>query len=209
MKKIALQFDHSFEFEIQRIQDALNRAEHFISKGYTKGVKLPGGANLEEVYKNKSIELLLDKAKEEYNPEGYEKIEDAANRYWIKYSSYLEKYFEETSLEPAEVYYVQLTKYGVGGSYQTPNGVIVNFQNYVEVGVIKVIIHEIVHLSIQQFVDKYKIGHWEEERVVDLILFKMLPDLYYKKQNVPIETDKIDKSFNDYYPDIEKIIKSI
>lgn len=61
---------------------------------------------------------------------------------------------------------IQLTRYGVGGSYNLPNNVILSVRMKDLFGTL---IHEIVHLSIQEDVDKYKIEHWDKERIVDLI----------------------------------------
>ena len=121
---------------------------------------------------------------------------------------FLEKYFLETNAKPENVYEIKLTKYGVGGSYNLPNTIIVNFQGKFGIGVSKTIIHEIVHLSIQELIEKYKVGHWEKERVVDLILLKIVPEIA-KMQNISIDTKLVDEAFERYYPNLEEVIKNL
>lgn len=208
MKKISLQFDYSLEYEIRRIKYTLDKSEWFIENNYSKWIKLPAGEKLENVDKNKSVDYLFDNAKEEYNQKDYEKTKDVVNKQWIKFSSRLEKYFQETSLKPEEIYLIHLTKYGVGGSYKLPNEVIVNFQGKHGIGISNTVIHEIVHLSIQPFINKYNIEHWKKERVVDLILFGIMHEIK-KMQNLPIDTKPIDEAFGKHYPNIEEVIKSI
>ena len=208
MKKVSLKFDYSLEYEIQRIKNTLDDSEWFIKNGYSKWMKLPAGEKLEELDKNKSIDYLFDRAKEEFDKEPYIKAKNEVNEQWDKFSQKLEKYFQETSLDIEEFYYIQLTRYGVGGSYNLPNKIIVNIQNKFGIAIPRVIIHEIIHLSIQPFIDKYKIEHWAKERIVDLIVSGIIPKIS-KMQDVPIDTRVIDKSFYKYYPDIEKVIKNI
>ena len=70
------------------------------------------------------------------------------------------------------------------------------------------IIHEIIHLSIQELIEKYEVEHWEKERIVDLIVFKIVPEIA-KMQNISIDTKPIDEGFEKYYPDIEKVVKNL
>lgn len=65
-------------------------------------------------------------------------------------------------------YTVFLTHYGTGGSYiHTCGAVILRTDRYNDFATI---IHEIVYIGIEEvIVNKYKLSHWEKERVVDLI----------------------------------------
>ena len=208
MKKILLQFDYSLNYEKENIEYSIGKSDWFIENGYSKRIKLPENIKLEDVDKNKPIDYLFENAEKEYNQENYSKVEDIVTEQWLEFSPKLEQYFEETSLVPEDLYLIQLTRYGVGGSYNLPNKVIVNFQGKFGTRVLKTIIHEIVHLSIQQFIDKYNIEHWEKEWVVDLILSKIVPEIN-KIRDLSIDTKTIDESFNKNYPDIEKIIKNL
>jgi len=208
MEKIRLKFDYSLEYEIQRIKNTIERSKWFIKNGYSKWIKLPADEKLEEINKNKPINYLFEKAKEEYNEKLYIKAKDEVAEQWNKFSQKLEKYFQETSLNIEDFYHIQLTRYGVGGSYNLPNKIIVNIQNKFGIAIPRTIIHEIVHLSIQPFIDKYEVEHWVKERIVDLIVSRIVPNIC-KMQNLSIDTKTIDNSFNKNYPNIEKIIKNL
>lgn len=92
----------------------------------------------------------------------------------------------------AEIYQINLTLYGPGGSYNPKNSSVLiyttkngEFKQYKNPA--NTIIHEIVHIGIQEsIVNKYKVSHRLKERIVDLFVSlnfkKFLPD--YKIQNM-------------------------
>ena len=205
---IKLDIKYSFEYEKERIEYTLNKADWFLENGYSKWIKLPGGKKLDEIDVKTAGNDLLETAKSEYNPDDYEKIKNTINEQWSKFAPTLEKYFYETSLIQEDIYIIQLTKYGVGGSYNLPNQIILNFQNKTEIALFRNTIHEIIHLSIQSFIDKNKVDHWIKERIVDLTLEKINPELSIVHK-LPIDTQSIDLAFEKYYPNIEEIIKNI
>jgi hypothetical protein len=204
---IKLDIQYSFEYEKERIKYTLGKAVWFIENGYSKSIKLPAGKKLDEINISTSTDYLFDKL-EEYNSSDYEKMKSNLNEQWSSFVVKLEKYFEETLLKQEDSYIVQLTKYGVGGSYNLPNTVILNFQNRTETALFRTIVHETIHLSIQSFVDKYKVDHWVKERIVDLIFQKLDPELNMM-QKLSIDTQLIDQSFEKHYPNIEAVIKNI
>jgi len=205
---IKLDIQYSFEHEKERIKYTLGKAVWFIENGYSKSIKLPAGKKLDEIDINTSTEYLFDKLKEEYNLSDYEKIQNNLSEQWSAFAPKLEKYFKETALKQEDVYIVQLTKYGVGGSYNLPNTVILNFQNRTETALFRTVVHETIHLSIQSFVEEYKVDHWVKERIVDLIFQKLDPELNMM-QKLSIDTQLIDKAFEKHYPNIEAVIKNI
>ena len=87
-----------------------------------------------------------------------------------------------------------------------PNKIILNFNKKTPDSLIRIIVHEIIHLSIQSLIEKFKIDHWTKERIVDLIILKVMPELA-KMQNLSQNTKRIDKLFNSFFPDVEKIIR--
>jgi hypothetical protein len=105
-----------------------------------------------------------------------------------------------------------LTKYGTGGSYSKQAGkrdtLFVNFFGRPIERILGVIAHEIIHLLIDQLVLKYKLGHWQKERIVDLVLEKTCPKIN-KIQELPADTKKLDTAFKKFFPDIEGIIKTV
>jgi hypothetical protein len=201
---INLQFNYSIDYEVERIKNTISRLDWFKEKGYQ--LLFPEGFSVEN--KDFSDDNIKNSILEEYNEIDYKKVADIVNEQWSKFSPFLEKYFLETKTKLENIYKVNLTKYGVGGSYNLPNTIIVNFQGKFGIGVSKTIIHEIIHLSIQELIEKYKVGHWEKERVVDLILLKIVPEIA-KMQNISIDTKLVDESFKKHYPNIEEIIKNL
>ncbi|OHA47283.1 MAG: hypothetical protein A2541_01860 [Candidatus Taylorbacteria bacterium RIFOXYD2_FULL_36_9] len=205
---IKLDIKYSLEYEKERIESTLDKAGWYLVNGYSKWIKLPDGKKLDEIDIISSRDYLLDTAEKEYDLNDYEKIKNIINEQWFKFTPKLEKYFIETSLKQEAIYIIQLTKYGVGGSYNFPNKVILNFQNKSEIALFRNAIHEIIHLSIQSFIDENKVDHWVKERIVDLILRKIDPESNIM-QKISIDTQSIDLAFEKHYPNIEKIIKNI
>lgn len=62
---------------------------------------------------------------------------------------------------------VHISKYGVGGGYNLPNNVYINMD--LRYDPIETIRHEIIHLIIENFIEKNKIKHWEKEKIVELL----------------------------------------
>ncbi len=208
MKNIALKFKYSPECEKERIKHTLDKSDWYIKNGYSNWIKLPENIKLTDIDGNKSIDILLNKAEKEYNQKDFNDVEEIVKKQWVKFSPKLEQYFEEASLVPEDFYLIELTKYGSAGSYNLPNKIIVNIQGRFGIGVSKALIHEMVHLSIQKLIDKYNVDHWVKERIVDLVLSRIIPDVA-TMQNIPIKTNGVDTIFNKYYPNIEGVVKNL
>lgn len=84
-------------------------------------------------------------------------------------------------------YHVVITPYGPGGSYHTNTGMVIIALYRVRDRckrpafhtIVHEIVHEIVHIGIEEnIVQKYRLSHWEKERLVDLICskFLLIPD---------------------------------
>ena len=127
---------------------------------------------------------------------------------WEKVSRELSLALLNSSLFDQEEYIINLTKYGTGGSYNLPNTVIINVSFNYNLGLLRTIMHEIIHLSIQKYIDEYKIGQWQKERIVDLFFIKNFPKRI-KMGNVymSINTDKIDQVFDQNFPDMRAIVE--
>jgi len=72
-------------------------------------------------------------------------------------------------------YQIVLTRYGPGGSYHYDTGTVVMLATkdgkFKRSDPIQTIVHEIVHMGIEEsIVIKYKLSHWEKERLVDLLV---------------------------------------
>ena len=204
---IHLDILYSLEYEKERISYTLEKADWFVEKGYSKSITLPASKKLNELETSTSKDYLFDLLEDEYVSDDYEKIKNNLAEQWSSFVLTLEKYFKETSLKPEDTYVVCLTKYGVGGSYNVPNTVILNFQNRTGLALFRTVVHEIIHLSMQHYIELYNVNHWIKERIVDLTLEKIAPELNIM-QKLPIDTKSIDLIFEKNYPNMEEVIKN-
>ncbi len=201
---INLDIKYSPEEEILQVQNTIDKIDWFNEKGYT--FKLPKTLSLED--RDFSPESIKQSIWDEYKEENYKKEERYILKTLPKINEVLESYFTATSIEPQSSYKINLTRYGVGGSYNPPNKIIVNIQTRSEMKLVKTIVHEIVHLSIEELIQKYNVDHWSKERLVDLILEKIAPEVN-TMQNIPVNTDSVDEAFEKEYTNIESIVKNI
>lgn len=70
----------------------------------------------------------------------------------------------------------------------------------------------VLHLQIEVFGDDWvmenNLTHWQKERMVDLIGLKYFPELR-SAQNIPEDVSAVDVAFEEYYPDLRKVIEMI
>jgi len=201
-----LKIKYSVDFESQRVFSMIKKIEWFNKMGYK--INLPEkikSMDLNRVGKitKKGIKKIITK---EYKVQDYQKIESIIEKKWSDVSIKLSRNLSTINLKHELFYVLILTKYGTGGSYSLPNKIILNFNKKTPYNLIRIIVHEIIHLSIQPLIEKFGIGHWTKERIVDLIMAKVMPELA-KMQNLPQNTEKIDKLFDNFFPDIEKTIR--
>jgi len=200
---ITLKITHSKEIDTNRIINTLKNWDWFQEHKYH--LILPSGISPES--NTNEIQSAVEK---DYldNKIIYQKESSDLLLRWQEHGKKLEEKLISVSLSPQTEYELMLTSYGVGGSYHVSNKIIVNIKRSYQFGLLKTVIHEIIHLSIEKYIQEYKIEHWVKERVVDLLMNEFFPGLD-KPQEVPIPTENIDKQFHAFYPDIVKIIKSV
>lgn len=104
-------------------------------------------------------------------------------------------------------YQILLTRYGPGGSYSYNDykGKIIMLTT--REGMFKrenpeeAVIHEITHIGIEEsIVEKYKLNHWEKERLVDLIV-----KIIFKEELPDYNLQKSESTELDQYIDLEAI----
>lgn len=189
-----LTINYGVEREVDRVFYTLHKYEWYQHQGYK--VFLPEGVTIDstrEEVRRKIEELYLF---EEYEAKGKELVIDF-EKYAEPFSQALKTLFSRNVPEAIELI---LTKYGVGGSYRFPKTVLFNLQYTVGV---ENLFHEVMHLCIEPYIKKYSIGHWEKERIVDLILHsKDFAFLNYTKWQGDYQgVEKIiDPLFNTCYP---------
>lgn len=205
-------FECSAEAEVVRVQQTLEKRGWFEKQGYPwKKFNYPKGIDTDKVesgestYTEEDIKKLIER---EFDEESYTKVINSLEEGWANISDTFKAKMSECSLEIPESYKIFLSKYGTGGSYFEPNIVRLNITNRSEKSLLGVLIHEAIHLSIQQMIDRYGLNQWQKERIVDLTVETFFPGLK-EMQKVKIDTKEIDEIYKNNYPDIEIIIKKV
>ena len=111
---------------------------------------------------NQSLQAIYKK--EEYLPK-IEKIESEWKKQENQFFSTLEDFFGQ---KIKKKFIVHIGKYGVGGGYNLQNHVYINIA--LSYDPIRIIQHEILHLRIEPFVQKYKIKHQKKEKIINCLM---------------------------------------
>jgi len=193
---IKLNIEYSLDFEVERVTSTLKDIEWFKKNKYF--LNLPENLNEKDVYSS---------VKSEFDEKLYEEAREHILSEWND-SMIDEKELAKLDVTPLSEYKLFLTRYGVGGSYHFPNEIIINFQQKYSFGRIRTVAHEITHLFIQAYIEKYNVSHWRKERIANLLMTKLSPKLY-REQNYPIDIKPVDDIFNAEYPRIEEIAKKV
>lgn len=202
----------TLEEEFNNLKYVLKNKEFYEKNGYKavypNVIKLCDPLILNDY--SKMFSLFKDK---EYDASFYQNGIDVISRLLSTIQSNVNKLMDICDFWEFKVfktYTVVLTKYGPGGSYDTTKGKITILTS--SNGEFKrphpdhTIVHEIVHIGIEDsIIQKYKLSHWEKERLVDLFVKKYfekeLPD--YRLQNV------VDTDINRYIVDLKSLPKEI
>ncbi len=197
-----LTISYSVGQEIQRVQSTLKKLSWYEEHGYRP--HLPGGI----MASSKEADV-IEAVQREYSETDY--VGSAARLLdeWKSLPDGFEKMRKEPSLHLADKYEIVLTKYGVGGSYNPElNQVIIKINTTAQVSRIAVVVHEIVHMCIQQLIDHYHVEHWRKERLVDLLMERYFPGIK-KPQDIKEDVSVVDQAFEKYFPNIEQVAQSI
>lgn len=205
---IKLEIKFSREYEIQRISETIKRIdfyrEHKYNIRFPEKLSIDFNTNVSNIPENQ----IKDAVELEFKEDDYLAQKTFLLENWPKLMNEIAIELSKTDLKFLEIYNVNLTKYGVGGSYHYPDIIVSNIKNSYNIGLLRTILHETIHLGIHPWIEKHKIDHWQKERIVDLLMSRISPRLS-KFQQVPIQTENIDKIFNDNYPNVEKLIEAI
>ena len=126
--------------------------------------------NIEFIKKHKiKITWPQKSIRDEYNKKDMLKFKNKLEEHWQKeYAYFFEKLQDLFSLKITKPFKIYISNYGSGGSYDLPDNVAINKNlKYDHISIIK---HEIVHLILEPFIQKYKIPHNNKEELVDNIL---------------------------------------
>jgi len=159
-----LNFKFSPEIDFQRIQSTLKKLDWYTANGYKP--RLP----------RKNSEPILDEVqllkivKNEYNPKEYEEIQKKLKSEFVKIESDLLNLFKEISKKIPFEFDISLTKYGTGGSYNLSNQIILNIKGK---NPLRTLVHEMIHLLLEEKVQKEKLSHLEKEALVESHMEKL------------------------------------
>lgn len=202
MIAIPIKFEFNVESEIRRVKNTLNDIEWLNKNSYR--FLLPSGI---KDLKDIDVNSLRNFVENEYDSKSFEIAKEAIIKSWEGNSSFMKKINQKMigSNILNEVTIV-LTKYGTQGSYILPDSMIINISNIPPEFLIKTVIHESIHLMIEDLIKKYSIQHWVKERIVNLIM-----DVEYKsrfKMNpAPDWALSTDTIFKEFYPDMIMLVK--
>lgn len=193
----------SLESEISRLTYTLEKIDWYKEQGYyPQNVRLPLGVD-EKSNLDEAVKALQNEYEDSDYNNASKSIETELKVFPFKNLESLR------SFETKDKCTILLTKYGTGGSYDYKNAeIIINIALRSKEQIISTVVHEFVHIGIQKYIDDYKIGHWQKERLVDLIVEKSFPGLR-KMQNIKEPVDVVDSSFHQHYPDIREICRGI
>lgn len=201
-----LNYIYSDTFDEERIKNTLQKYQWFKEQRYRINLpeKIKAAMERGEVVGDEDVARAVEEnALLAQYQEAVEHIQHELAPMLEKFSSNLETLGGE--VQPS--YDVYLTKYGVGGSYFWPNKVVLNI-DYGRINSWKTVIHEIVHLSIEDKIQAYKIPHWVKERLVDLIIRKFYGESEQLQRN-PEHHEEVEEIFLKYFPNMHKVIEEV
>lgn len=203
--KVGLEVSYGPNRDISRVSNAIKRLPWYAERGYNMAsVKIPAGLSESSTQEEITAAVLL-----EYSETEYEAFKVFIEEKWKEFSKNFEKLKDVPSLNLRDKYTLVLTKYGMGGSYDTEKGeAIVNLSRREKEKTIGVIFHEIVHMTVEHLIQKYQIKHWHKERLVDLMMSKYFPGLT-NMQDIKENAAVVDEAFSKFSPDFEAITKAI
>lgn len=205
---IKLLIEYSKEFELERIESTINRLDWYLGNKYSlDSLSFPKNVDVDNLKEIKKEEL-VGAVGREYEETKFVATAESILQMYKKYENKLEDFIKSIGLSVIPEIKVFLTNYGIGGSYHLPNEIVININRFFGIGLIRNILHEIIHLHIQHLIDQYKISQWDKETVVNLLFEKAFPDIY-KEPNIPIDTTKTKKIFEENFPNIKKVISLI
>ncbi|MFH1473094.1 MAG: hypothetical protein ABIF06_01625 [bacterium] len=200
-----LKINFGIENEIDRVTNTLKKLPWYRERGYSESfARLP--LNITE---GSTLEDIRSVVTSEFSGQRYKEYKDHVEVEWKKISSEIMKLKEISNFNLNNQYSLLLTKYGSGGSYDSRQGLIVsNIEFRSKDEIMGTIIHELVHIGIQHLIDKNNVKHWYKERLVDLMVDKLFPNIK-KMQNIKEDISIVDDAFGKFFPNLDKVTELI
>lgn len=203
-----LKINYSPERELERVLYVLSPAKKsfYLEKAYR--ITLPEGITFENS-ETKSEDEIFAQIKKEFNSTWISEIKEKVDPLWPQIIKRLQPILKDIGYKLLPEYKLTISKYGTAGSYSFPNEIIINLEGITKSPWLKIIAHELIHLTIEPLIRKYQVEHWYKERLVDRLMLKIFPE--FPSQSLPADFDKgkLDNLFDQYYPDVEKIFTNL
>lgn len=199
---------YSKDLEIERLANTQERIGWYKKNGYNVNrFSLPKALPFEkfEVADRAELAKAVD---DDFSDASYEPHVATIKNTLPKYADELSRFLSSLGFSPIDTLNVRLTKYGIGGSYYVPNDVVINVSFCYGMGLVRTILHETIHLHIQHLIDRYGVGQWDKEALVDCLFERFMPELL-KKQQYREDVSAAQDIFAKNYPNIELIVKLV
>ena len=206
-KEVDVEFLFSVEREVFRIRCTLQKMDFYKTFKYVLHFPKQLESLLE---KSEDVEDVVIKAilEQEYNEKEYEEVNEYIVTSWKEKGKVVMDKIKTLGRDVQSLYTISLTKYGVGGSYGLPNFVVLNFYLKSEESCFQTVKHEIIHLTIEDLIQKYHIDQKPKERIVDLTYNRF----FENERGIQWPDEKMEEItdiFDIHFPNIETIISEI
>lgn len=197
-----LDIQYNKDFELTRVRNSVSNFEWYIENGYK--ISLP-----DKITEESSEEEICIQIENQFTEEIYEKFSSELQTEWKRFSVQFEKVKDKSCITFNDTYAVFLTRYGTGGSFNPSlSQVTLKIEDRTMKSALGTLVHEMVHIAIHDYIQKYEVTHWRKERLVDLLVEHYFPGLR-PIQTISEDVSAVDIAFKGYFPDIETTIKTI
>ena len=160
-----LSFSYTIEEELKRVQNIIQEEKFFKENGYCP--ILPDGIMFDNFSESKASSQI----KKEFQEDLAKNIEEILINDWEKYRKQIEYFLKFLPYEKPKELKIIFTRYGMDGSYDIPNVILINLRN-VE-NPFSILIHELLHLIIEEpVVSGYGLSQLEKESLVDYLFIE-------------------------------------
>ena len=212
---VKINFVYDTNYQTQELKSIIADWDWYIENNYgTDWLSLPKKIDRTKI-KNYSEEEIAKMVEDEYDESLYKKPEQYISENWQNISEKMRGVFDDNGIKFPNELCIYLTAYGTGGSYHFPNEIAINITKKFDLGLLITIVHEVIHLTIQEYIEKYNVNQQQKERIVDLFMSKYFSDIFpsQKDKTQPvyskIDISKIDNIFEKYQPNMETVVKKV
>lgn len=199
--------EFSPEHDIQVVNSTLRELTWLQQHGYTYHLPARIETMLQQGTAPSSAQV-AEMVSAEYQSEVYRTKSNEIVEAWEQRKSDVLEKLKQLGLPLQTEYRLRVSNFGVLGGYEPPNAIDANVAQADARETIATVIHETIHLVIEDAVTAHHLDHWTKERIVDLIYGKFFPERM-EVQHDPEQAVEIGRIFEQYYPHITQAIEAI